>query len=365
MNTLINIQILKENISGDFKVNNNDINNDFKNYLYIEAKSDFLYIKQNQINFQIEFKIPANIKENGFFIIKTDVFNTLINTSSGEELLIKVENDVIYFETKTNKTEIKTIKKEKYPELYIDFNKKNSLKIKKSLLIEGINSVYSSASQGVINPQLSSVFVVIKNKIIEFFSTNTFIVSEYKNKIDIEKDINFILPVKNATIISDILLKNKQDYIYINKENKNIIFYNEFIKIYSSTIETDFLNYKEYFKPKNNTEIIINKKEIIDYFIKARFFSTESNKVNMEIKNQKLLLSITNKEIGTTKEEIFVTCDNRESIVFPSYNYIFLLKCIKILKAEEIIFSFNETTKTLIIKDKENIIKSIVAPQNN
>ena len=61
MNTLINIQILKETISGDFKIINNDIDNEFKNYLYIEAKTDFLYIKQNQNNFQIEFKIPADV----------------------------------------------------------------------------------------------------------------------------------------------------------------------------------------------------------------------------------------------------------------------------------------------------------------
>ena len=129
MNTLINIQILKETISGDFKIINNDIDNEFKNYLYIEAKTDFLYIKQNQNNFQIEFKIPADVKKIGFFIIKTDVFNTLINTSSGEEILIKTEKNIIYFETKTNKTEIKNIKTEKYPNTLIEFNKQNSLKI--------------------------------------------------------------------------------------------------------------------------------------------------------------------------------------------------------------------------------------------
>ncbi len=365
MNTLINIQILKETISGDFKIINNDIDNEFKNYLYIEAKTDFLYIKQNQNNFQIEFKIPADVKKIGFFIIKTDVFNTLINTSSGEEILIKTEKNIIYFETKTNKTEIKNIKTEKYPNTLIEFNKQNSLKINKHFLIDGIKSVYNSASQGIINPQLSSVFITIKNKIIEIFSTNTFIVSEYKNKINTDKDINFVLPVKNAIIISDILLKNKQDYIYINKENKNIILHNEFVKIYSSTIETDFLNYKEYLKTEDNTEIIIKKKEIIDYFIKARFFSGETNKINMEIKNEKLLLNINNKEIGTTKEEIFIISNKKEDVIFPSYNYIYLLNCIKILKGSEVVFLFNKTNKTLIIKDKENIIRSIVAPQNN
>ena len=172
MNIIINIQILKEKISGDFKNINNDIKNDYKNLLYIEAKNDFLYIKQNQINFQVDFQIPIDIKENGFFIIKTDVFNTIINTSSGEDISIKTKDNIIYFQTKTNKTEIKTIKIDDYPDLFKKTELNKNTKIKNQTIVDGIKNVYwiffqavsykttNNNQDGVINyiwhPQLSS-----------------------------------------------------------------------------------------------------------------------------------------------------------------------------------------------------------------
>ena len=365
MNIIINIQILKEKISGDFKNINNDIKNDYKNLLYIEAKNDFLYIKQNQINFQVDFQIPIDIKENGFFIIKTDVFNTIINTSSGEDISIKTKDNIIYFQTKTNKTEIKTIKIDDYPDLFKKTELNKNTKIKNQTIVDGIKNVYQAASTGVINPQLSSVFVVVKNKIIEFFSTDTFVVSEYKTKTNNNQDLSFILPVSNALIISDILSKNKQEYIYINKQNKNIIFHNDFIKIYSSTIETEFLDYKTYFKTENNINISFKSNKIISFFTKAKLFSNKTNSVKIKLEKNKLNLSVKNKEVGITEEEIQVFSNNKTTINMPSYNYFYLLKCIKILKSDDVVLMFNQTNKSLIITNKEEEIKSIVAPQNN
>ena len=365
MNIIINIKILKEKISGDFKNINNDFKNDFKNLLYIEAKNDFLYIKQNQVNFQINYQIPVNIKKNGFFIIKTDVLNTIINTSSGENMSIETKNNTIYFQTKTNKTEIKNIKIDNYPDLFEKTKLDKKTQIKNQLVVEGIKNVYQSASTGVINPQLSSVFIIIKNKIIEFFSTDTFVVSEYKTKTNNNQDLSFILPVYNAITISDVLSKNKQEYIYINKQNKNIIFHNDFIKIYSSTIETEFLDYKTYFKTENNINISFKSNKIISFFTKAKLFSNKTNSVKIKLEKNKLNLSVKNKEIGTTEEEIQVFSNNKTTINMPSYNYFYLLKCIKILKSDDVVFLFNQTNKSLVITNKEEDIRSIVAPQNN
>ncbi len=365
MNIIINIKILKEKLSGDFKTINNDIKNDFKHLLYVEAKNDFLYIKQNQVNFQIDFQIPIEVKKNGFFIIKTDIFNTIINTSSGENMFIKIKDNIICFQTKTNKTEIKTINITNYPDLFEKINLNKEIKIKNQLIVNGIKNVYQSASMGVINPQLSSVFVVIKNKIIEFFSTDTFVVSEYKTNTNNNQDLSFILPVSNALIISDALSKNKQEYIYINKQNKNIIFHNEFVKIYSSTIETEFLDYKTYFKTEESINISFKSNKIIDFFTKAKLFSNKTNSVKIKLDKNKLNLSVKNKEIGTTEEEIQVFSNTKNTIDMPSYNYFYLLKCIKILKSDDVVFLFNQSNKSLIITNKEEEIKSIVAPQNN
>ena len=249
--------------------------------------------------------------------------------------------------------------------MFEKINLNKEIKIKNQLIVNGIKNVYQSASMGVINPQLSSVFVVIKNKIIEFFSTDTFVVSEYKTNTNNNQDLSFILPVSNALIISDALSKNKQEYIYINKQNKNIIFHNEFVKIYSSTIETEFLDYKTYFKTEESINISFKSNKIIDFFTKAKLFSNKTNSVKIKLDKNKLNLSVKNKEIGTTEEEIQVFSNTKNTIDMPSYNYFYLLKCIKILKSDDVVFLFNQSNKSLIITNKEEEIKSIVAPQNN
>ena len=348
-------------IEGDMVFEKEEI----KTNILIKAIGQFLVIRSMQGSGGVEIKIKADIKKEGEVLIKKDMFNALISNSHGISIEIEADEkiNILKIKTESSKSEIGVIKNFDYPELPKE-DPKESEEVEVEKIISGINSASVAASKGVTRPQLSSVFLNIKENKLIVASTDGYRLIEYKTPItQTTKGIAVLIGVKNALRVSRSLETQRSLKVLLGEVAGGFVFLNENIKIFVTTIKKDFPKYEEMLKKKTDIKVELEKNKIVDFLRKASFFNNKKNKMNIFVEKNKITLSIRNEMCGSTAEEIEAITEGKFDL--PAYNYKFILDAVRVVPEDRILLCFNENDKTLVIKGREETVQGLVAYQVN
>ena len=366
MKLKVSLKELKELLPSIVKMEGEGImeKEEIKNNIYIQAGEDFLLLRVVNSNGGIEAKIHSLTEQNGHAVVKKETFSAVVSNSFGEKMELEIETEgTLKIKTESNRSEISLIKNFDYPELPNE-NPKHIEEVDVNNLIEGINSVNAAASKGVIRPQLSSVFIKIEKETLIIVSTDGYRLIEYKTKLDkAVGSLSVLVGVKNALKISRSLETQREEKICLGEVEDGLVFFNDKIKIYTSIIKKDFPNYEEMLLRKSDKEIELEKSKVVNFLRRANFFNNRKNKMYIFVEKNKVTLSIRDELLGSTSEEIQANTSDMPEL--PAYNYKFILDIVRVMKEDKILFCFNETDKTLVVKEKGGSVVGLIAYQTN
>lgn len=312
------------------------------------ASGKSLKLRSTNLSLGIEIEIPAKVDKEGVVAVSGAVLdNVFSNIPPSESAEINLEGGNLFVKTKKNKISIKSYPSDDFPT--IPAVNGQTFEISSKKLIEGIKSVYYSASVSDIKPEISSVYIYQNGDNLFFVSTDSFRLAEKKIKMKGVSEIGGILiPFKSLAEIIRVFGDIDGD-ITVNFSKNQISFSSGRIYLTSRIIDGVFPDYKQIMPKETKTEAVVLKQDLLSALRLSNIFSGKFNQVDLKIfpKNKILQLSSNNAELGenTSLMDGALTGEDVEA----GLNYKYFLDCFQSIGQDSVSIRFNTASKPVII----------------
>ncbi len=332
--------------------------------ILIEAQGKSIKLRATNLNLGIEVEIPSKVEREGVCALPGSVLLNLFSTLSDEgNAEFDLVNGNLSLITKKNKFLLKSQPHEDFPSIPTVEGSTIVLPVKK--IIEGIKSVYFSASPTDIKPEISSVYIYSENNSMVFVSTDSFRLAEKRIKMkDIYDFPPLLIPYKNIIEIIRIFGDSDDDVVFTMNKNQ-IGMKNKAVYLTSRIIDGIFPDYKQIIPKDFNTEGKVLKQDLIQALKLSSVFKDKFNQITLvtDPKAKKITIYAKNSDIGenTTELEAALTGERIEI----NLNYRYLVDCFQSIPEDSVTLLIKEVNKPLIIKGvSDTTFTYLVMPMN-
>jgi len=333
--------------------------------VYLDASnSNKLYIKATNLDIGIEIDLKVKILEKGIVAVPANVLLGVLSSIKDDNLIFETKENNLKISSKKNSVVIKCLPYEDFPTIPKLENSK-SIKINSGELISGFKSVWYSASNSNIKPELSSVYIYKKEDKLIFVSTDSFRLAEKKINTKVSTDFpETLIPYRNVSEIIKLFEGYEGDIDIVFEKNQAAFIINGMYLV-SRLIDGSFPDYKQIIPKEYTTTINILKTDLINSIKTSNIFSDSLNQVKLkvDIKNKSLDIEAKNNDVGEYNESIPATVsgDNLEL----NFNNRYIVDCMQSIPSYSLTLDFGGVGKPLAINgatDKSFLY--IVMPMN-
>lgn len=333
--------------------------------VFLEALGDNkLIVKSTNLDIGVEIEVKVKTIERGTLAVPANVLLGVLSSIKENNLLFESKDNNLKISSNKNSAVIKCLPHDDFPSIP-KINNSKSIKINSDSLISGFRSVWYSASNSNIKPELSSVYIYKGENGLVFVSTDSFRLAE--KRVNTKTPVDFpqtLIPYRNVSEI----IKLFEDYngdIDIIFEKNQAAFITEGMYLVSRLIDGSFPDYKQIIPKSFATSATILKNDLVNSIKTSNIFSDSLNQVKLkvDIKNKSLNIESKNNDIGEYKESInaSVTGDNIEL----NFNNRYITDCIQSIPSDSLTLSFGGTGKPLAINGaSDKSFLYIVMPMN-
>lgn len=312
------------------------------------ASGKSLKLRAINLSLGIEIEIPAKIEKEGVVAIPGSVLNNVFSNLSGSEnVYLEESGGNLNLKTKKNNIKLKGVPYEDFPTIPKVSGEDFEIEPKK--IIEGIKSVFWSASPSDIKPEISSVYIYPKENNLVFVSTDSFRLAERKVKIKNQVDFpGIIIPYKNIPEIIRVLESVGGSVLFSFNKNQ-IAFSGENIYLTSRVIDGVFPDYRQIIPNTFSTEVVLLKQDLLNALKVSNVFSDKFNQISLSIKTKEKLFefSSSNVDVGENKSDLSASISGED--IELSFNYKYLLDSITSVSTDSLSLKFNGPSKPIVL----------------
>lgn len=330
------------------------------------AEGNTLTLRATNLSIGIETKIAAKVEKEGSVAIKGGTLSSLfsaLNTKDNSTIKLELNNNSLIFKTNNNNISLNSVPSDDFPTIPVIEGKNFSIKSRK--FIEGVKSVYYSASISEIKPEIGSVYIYPDENFIYFVSTDSFRLAEKKIKIKDNLDFpGVLIPFKNIIEIMKIF-DDIEDELKITVQKNQIAISAPGIYLTSRIIDGIFPDYKQIIPKEATTEAVVLKQDFMSSLKIANIFADKFNQVNFEIKPKSKIFKIKSKnsDIGENTTNISSALNGED--VLTGFNYKYIYDCFQSIPEDSLNLKLNGNNHAMIITGVgDNTFKYLIMPMN-
>ncbi len=358
------IEEIKNKISQTERVTGKNLSLPVLNSILLVASGKSLKLRSTNLSLGIEIEILAKVEQEGVLAVPGVVLNnTFANFFQNETVKLEGIEGNLLIQTKKSKIKLKGQPNEDFPTIPRVVGESFDIEAKK--LIDGIKSVYYSASISDIKPEISSVFLYTYEDNLVFVSTDSFRLAEKKVKVKGLPEIGGILiPFKN---ISEILrvFGDFNGIIKVFFSKNQISFSSEDIYLTSRVIDGVFPDYRQIIPKNSTTEAVILKQDLLNALKLSNIFSDKFNQVDLKIipKEKVFQLSSSNNDIGENKTVLDAAITG-ESVEL-GFNYKYFLDCFQSITTDSLSIKLSGSGSPIVISPiSDTSFTYLIMPMN-
>tara|TARA_B100000315_G_scaffold132281_1_gene121700 strand:+ start:19378 stop:20481 length:1104 start_codon:yes stop_codon:yes gene_type:complete len=341
---------LTDSISIAEKISGRNLTLPVLNNLLLFAKNGKFYIRSTNLDLGIEIEIPSKVVSEGVVAVSGSVLYSLISTIYQDKITLEVISGNLNISTKSNKAIIKAVPHDDFPTLPTVAKGGKLINIKVGELINGLKSVWYSASISAIKQELSSVYIYNDDGKFVFVSTDSFRLAEKTISIDDKvKDFEPILiPLPNISEIIRVL-EYVGGSIDVNINNNQISFVSDKIYLTSRLINGTFPDYKQIIPKKQTTEVVVLKQDIVNTLKNTNVFSDQFNQVSLSIdpKRKSFTISSKNENVGEITNKVDSAISGESLNI--NFNHKYISDCFQSIYSDSISLKFAGLSKPMIV----------------
>jgi len=313
------------------------------------ATGKTLKLRATNLNIGIEIEVPAKIEKEGVVAVRGDILSSLFSILQGDDnVLFELINGNLLVKTKTSTILLKSISHEDFPTIPIVEGEDFIISSKK--FIDGVKSVYYSASISEIKPEIGSVYIYPEDDMLVFVSTDSFRLAE--KKIKIKQKLSFggiLIPFKNITEIIKVF-DGLEDDIKITLQKNQISFSSAGIYLTSRVVNGSFPDYKQIIPKNPTTKSIVLKQDFISSLKISNIFSDKFNQVVLTIKPNEKVFEIESKNTDIGENTTLISGALSGDDVSVNFNYKYILDCFQSIGGDSLSIELSGSNKPMIIK---------------
>lgn len=333
--------------------------------VYLDASVDNkLIIKATNLDIGLEIDIKIKTIEKGVLAVPANVLLGVLSSIKDDNLILETKENNLKITANKNSVVIKCLPHEDFPSIPRLENLK-SIKIKSNDLISGFKSVWYSASNSNIKPELSSVYIYKDDSVLVFVSTDSFRLAEKKINTKVPDDFpQTLIPYKNVIEIIK-LFEDYKDEIEVIFDKNQMAFKVDDMYLVSRLIDGSFPDYKQIIPKTYNTAATVLKNDLINSIKTSNIFSDSLNKVKLkvDVKNKTLNIESKNNDVGESQE--YINANTSGENIELNFNSKYINDCMQSIPSDSLVLDFGGTGKPLAISgatDKSFLY--IVMPMN-
>jgi DNA polymerase-3 subunit beta len=313
------------------------------------ATGKTLKLRATNLSIGIEIEVPAKIEKEGVVAVRGDILSSLFSVLQGD-LTVRFEliNGNLLVKTKQSTILLKSISHDDFPTIPIVDGESFVIASKK--FIDGIKSVYYSASISEIKPEIGSVYIYPEDDMLVFVSTDSFRLAE--KKIKIKQNLSFpgiLIPFKNVVEIIKVF-EGLDEELKITLQKNQISFGTEDIYLTSRVVDGSFPDYKQIIPKNPTTKAIVLKQDFIASLKISNIFSDKLNQIVLTIRPEEKTFEIESKntDIGENTTIIAGALSGEE--VSANFNFKYILDCFQSISGDSLNLELNSNNKPMIIR---------------
>ena len=364
------IECLKENLINNIsiaeKISGKNLTLSVLNNLLLIAKNNKFYIRSTNLDTGIEINISAKVISDGIIAVPGAVLYGLISTIYNyNKIILEVVNNNLKVSTQSSNAIIKTVPNDDFPKLPT-VKKDKAIKIKSIDFINGLKSVWYSASISSIKQELSSVYIYNDSGKFVFVATDSFRLAEktVTTNSNIDDFEHILIPLSNIQKIIHVM-EYIGGSIDINIENNQIFFISDKIYLTSRLINSSFPDYKQIIPKEHTTEVVVLKQDIVNILKNINVFSNKFNQINFYINPKEKIFKISskNENIGEIVDNIDAALSGE--IIDINLNYKYISDSFQSIYSDSVSLLFSGLNKPVIVRGiGDNSFFYLMMPMN-
>lgn len=328
------------------------------------AKDKTLTLRATNLSVGVETKVVTKIEKEGVVAIKGNVLSSLFSILKNDQtVILELIDSNLLVKTKSNTILLKSVSYEDFPTIPII--KGNEFIISSKKFIEGVKSVYYSASISEIKPEIGSVYIYPDENFLVFVSTDSFRLAE--KRINLKQNMSFdgvLIPFKNIVEIIKIF-ENTEGDLKISFQKNQISISTPEIYLTSRIIDGIFPDYKQIIPKESTTEVVVLKQDFMSSLKIANIFSDKFNQITLIVnpKNKIFEIKAKNTEVGENTTILSGALTGED--VLANFNYKYIIDCFQSITEDSLNLKLNGNNKAMIIQGiGDSSFKYLVMPMN-
>lgn len=362
---------LKKGLNIVGHVSSKNINLPILNNILIKAESGNIELVSTNLEIGITYQVRGKIEVDGQFTVDSKLIGEYVNLlSSGEKVKIEEKDNELKVECGNYKTKIKGEAAKEFP-LIPTLPKQGYYSCKSSELKKALNSVSFAVSNNENRVELSGVLFAFEDNKLSLVATDSYRLAEKEIKINsqgMEGEQKVIVPGKTVQELMRVLnnleageLINDLELKFYLSENQ-ILFVVDSVELISRLINGHYPDYQQIIPVKSQTNVLVEKSEIIRAVKAAALFSkTGINDVTLLFLKNKIMVSAFSGASGESQIELEagISGDDNEITI----NYRYLLDGLNNIEGEMIKLDIvNNSTPCVLKSEKGDDYIYIVMP---
>lgn len=283
----------------------------------------------------IETSIEVETEQEGEIIVNPKLFSEMIRKMPSGNITISVgENLAMTISGGMTEYNINAMSATDYPQLP-EFYDDSRVTLPQSVLKAMINQSVFAVSQVDTRPILKGELFEIENGVLNVVAIDGYRLAVRTEAIKSEKEFKFVVPSKTLNEVSRLLSDSDEESCSVLVSKKQVVFDFSGYTVFSRLLEGEFHNYRGSIPKTSVTEVIIEKRELINCLERASLLINEKNKapVRCIFEDGELKLSCQT-QLGRIFETI--PADTSGPRIEIGFNCRYLLDPLRVIEDEKV-----------------------------
>lgn len=328
------------------------------------AEDNELIVRATNLDLGIESSIPVKVKKEGTVAVPADILRKFLSSlPSDDNVSLVADDSTLTVTTEHSKTEIKTQKYEEFPSIPI-VSEGDEISIPVQKLVNGLKSVYYSASPSSMKPELSSVNIFSDGNTLMFVATDSFRLAEKQVTVKKLKSFDSVLiPFKNVSEVVSAF-NDKEGEVNVTISDNQIAFSLNGLYITSRIVDGVFPDYEQIIPDSQSTRIVLLKQDFLNTLKLSNIFADKFNKVTFTIdpQNKEFSIRTQNSDIGENVGTVDATFEGEP--ITASFNYRYVVDCFQSINADSVSLELSEGKPMVIEGVNDSSFLYLVMPMN-
>ncbi len=318
--------------------------------ILLKTENGRLRLSATNLEVGINALVGVKIEEVGEIAIPARIFSDFINTIQDEKVSLSTKNNTLTINTENYKTNILGFDPKDFP-IIPKIKSEAVVSIPAKSLKNALLKVVDSMATSEARPELSGVFMQIKEKECILVSTDIFRLSEVIIPVTASGSASIILPRNTITELVRMCGDLEGD-VQIKYSDNQVAFIAEDIELVSRVVDGTYPPYKNVIPEKFVSRALIKRSELESNTRLAGLFSSNISDVKLVCGEDKLTITAKNSDKGEIETSIPITLKNEPFEL--SLNYRYILDGIKNIATSEIIIEFTGSGSPLIMRPSDD-----------